>query len=125
MKKLLNSVVLFIVAVALAAALFPISFVITFITRLNTAFLSDFFYSLALGIDKVGNVVLQVLLNKFAIVSQKSLKSYRFGNINDTISYALAKNWKVGNLTRLGWLLVNLLEWLDEGHMEKSLKRHY
>ena len=125
MKKLLNSVVLFIVAVALAAALFPISFVITFITRLNTAFLSDFFYSLALGIDKVGNVVLQVPLNKFAIVSHKSLKSYPFGNINDTISYALAKNWKAFNLTKVGWLLVFLLEWLDEGHMEKSLKRHY
>ena len=125
MKKLINSIVLFIVAVALAAALFPISFVITFITRLNTAFLSDFFYSLALGIDKVGNVVLQVPLNAFAILSHKSLKSYRFGNINDTISYALAKNWRADNLTRLGLLLVNLLEWLDEGHMDKSLKRKY
>ena len=125
MKKLLNSIILLVVAVAIAAALFPISFVITFITRLNTAFLSDFFYSLALGLDKVGNVVLQVPLNAFAIKSDKTLKSYRFGNINDTISYALAKNWKVYNLTKVGWMLVNLLEWLDEGHMNKSLKRHY
>jgi hypothetical protein len=132
MKRLLNSIILFIVAVVLSIALMPISFTFTIfvnIIKLDDkaflAFFSDFFYSLALGIDKIGNVVLQVPLNAFAINSYKTLKSYRFGDINDTISYALAKNWKRDNLTLVGWCLVWVLEWLDPNHMEKSLNRRY
>ena len=41
-------------------------------------------------------------------------------NVNDTISYALARN--IDNLSGLGELIVSILEVIDPGHMEKSLK---
>jgi hypothetical protein len=55
-------------------------------------------------------------MNKFAVTEPV----YRFGNIDDTISKALAKN--LNNLTSLGKFIVNILEWIDPGHMERSLK---
>lgn len=125
MKRLINSIILFVVAVILSFILFPLSFVVTMVVRFDKYFLSDFFYSLALGIDKVGNVVLQVPLNAFAVKSNHATPIYYFGNINDTISYALAMNWKRDNLSNVGWMLVDLLEWLDAGHMDKSLNRRY
>lgn len=73
-------------------------------------------YTINVGIDKIGNVLLAAFLNKFAIKEPK----YRFGNINDTISEALAKN--LDNLTPLGQFIVDVLEWIDPGHMEKSIK---
>lgn len=137
MKRLLNSVVLFIVAVVLAAALFPLGFateVLFNIRHLRTK-LADFLYSIALGIDKIGNVVLGTLFNRIMIV--KKYKAYPFGDVNDTISYVLARNLPVTVirfkfrkketkvLTKLGWWLVCVLEKLDPDHMAKSRKRRY
>ena len=142
MKRLLNSIVLLIVAIVLAAALFPIGFIYAIAYALiklrDDAFLgyfSDFFYSIALGIDKIGNAVLGGLFN--AIMVKKSDKIYPFGNINDTISYVLSQNipygmlrFKFGHkqsekLTWLGWWLVCLLEFIDPDHMYKTRKRRY
>lgn len=90
---------------------------------------------MALGIDKIGNVVLGALLNTIAL--HKSSKAYLFGDINDTISYVLAKNLPLKqhgfrfrvkeskNLTWAGWWLVCILEALDNDHMNKSLRRRY
>ena len=142
MKKLLNSVVLLVVAVALAAALLPFGFAYSIYYAVRhyrnhsfAVYISSLFYSLALGIDKIGNVVLGALLN--TIMLHKSSKAYLFGDINDTISYVLAKNlplkqhgfrFKIKeskNLTWAGWWLVCILEALDNDHMNKSLRRRY
>jgi hypothetical protein len=77
---------------------------------------ADLMYTINVGIDKIGNVLLAAFLNKFAIVEP----IYKFGNINDTISEALAKN--LDNLTPFGKWIVDVLEWIDPGHMEKSIK---
>ena len=143
MKKLLNSIILLVVAVALAAALLPFGFIYAIYYAVRyyrnnafTAYLSNLFYSLALGIDKIGNVVLGALLNEIMLTKKDSVY-YLFGNINDTISYALARNlplkqhgfrFKVKeskNLTWAGWWLVCILEALDNDHMNKSLRRRY
>jgi hypothetical protein len=55
-------------------------------------------------------------MNKFAV---KELK-YPFGEINDTISYALAMN--LGHLSLLGEFIANILEFIDPGHLENSIK---
>jgi len=55
-------------------------------------------------------------MNKFAVHEPV----YKFGNINDTINKSLVKN--LNNLTRLGKFVVTILEWIDPGHMEKSLE---
>lgn len=72
-------------------------------------------YTINVGIDKIGNVLLGAFLNQFAI---KKL-DYKFGDIDDTISKALAKN--LDNLTPLGKFIVDILESIDPGHMKKSL----
>jgi hypothetical protein len=129
MKRLLNSVVLLIVAIKLAAILFPIgavyAFVYTIVTmRIETssAYWANLFYAVALGIDKIGNVMCGELFNRTLVINNAWV--YKFGNINDTISYVLAKNYPK-RTTRAGNAVVWVLEKLDKGHMEKSLKRKY
>lgn len=137
MKKLLNSVVLFLVAVVLSAALFPFGFAteVLFNVRYLRSKLADYLYAIALGIDKIGNVVLGTLFN-YIMINRKH-KPYLFGNINDTISYVLARNLSVTVvvfkfnqrptkvLTALGWWLVCLLELIDPDHMAKTRRRKY
>ncbi len=72
-------------------------------------------YTINVGIDKIGNVLLGAFLNQFAIKKT----DYKFGDIDDTISKALAKN--LDNLTPLGKFIVDILESIDPGHMKKSL----
>jgi hypothetical protein len=139
--KILNSIILFIVAVVLAAALFPIGFIYALIHAIGqlrynafSAFLSNFLYSLALGIDKIGNVACGALFNATLI---KGKSTYKFGNINDTVSYVLARNLQVTiitfpfnnkqtkQLTWAGWWLVCILELIDPDHMAKTRKRKY
>lgn len=141
MKRLWNSVLLIIVAVVLAAALFPFSAFYTVVhaaltlqIRAFLAYLSNFLYSIALGIDKIGNVVCGALFNATLI---RSKSAYQFGNINDTVSYVLARNLPVTVivfkfkrkptkvLTWLGWWLVCILEVIDPDHMAKTMRRKY
>lgn len=123
MKRLINNAIIFIVAIALLATVGTFGLIYTvFWSILNIRKISflkywaDLIYTINVGIDKIGNVLLAAFLNKFAIVEPV----YKFGNINDTISEALAKN--LDNLTPFGKWIVNVLEWIDPGHMEKSKK---
>jgi hypothetical protein len=123
MKRLINNIIIFIVAMFLLFTVGTFGLIYTIIWSIfNSAKISffkywaDLMYTINVGIDKIGNVLLAAFLNKFAIVEQ----TYKFGNINDTISEALAKN--LDNLTPLGKFIVDVLEWIDPGHMEKSIK---
>lgn len=139
--KILNSIIIFIVAILLSIFLFPIGFFYAlfygFIYLRKTSFVafwSNLFYSLALGIDKIGNVVCGALFNATLI---KGKSTYKFGNINDTVSYVLARNLQVtiirfpfnskssDQLTWAGWWLVCILELIDPDHMAKTRKRRY
>jgi len=122
-KRLINNVIIFFVAIALLATVGTFGLIYTvFWSILNIKKISflkywaDLIYTINVGIDKIGNVLLAAFLNRFAIVEPV----YRFGSINDTISESLAKN--LNNLTPFGQWIVDVLEWIDPGHMEKSIK---
>jgi hypothetical protein len=122
-KRLINNAIILFVAIALLATIGTFGLIYTvFWSILNIRKISffkywaDLIYTINVGIDKIGNVLLAAFLNKFAVVKPV----YKFGNINDTISEALAKN--LDNLTPFGKWIVDILEWIDKGHMEKSKK---
>ena len=123
MKRLINNAIIFFVAIVLLATIGTFGLIYTvFYSIFNIRKISffkywaDLIYTINVGIDKIGNVLLAAFLNKFAIIEPV----YRFGNINDTISEALAKN--LDNLTPFGQWIVDVLEWIDPGHMKKSIK---
>ena len=123
MKRLIKNIILFFVAIILLLTLGSFGTIYTIISSIynfkNLSVLkywSDIVYTINVGIDKIGNVLLGDFMNKFAVHEPV----YNFGNINDTISKALAKN--LNNLTSLGKFIVGILEWIDPGHMKKSLE---
>lgn len=123
MRRLISNIVLFFVAISLLFTVGTFGLVYTiFWSFYNSSKISffkywgDLMYTINVGIDKIGNVLLAAFLNKFAVKEPQ----YKFGNINDTISEALAKN--LDNLAPLGQFIVDVLEWIDPGHMEKSIK---
>lgn len=123
MKRLIKNIILFFVAIILLLTLGSFGTIYTIISSIcnfkNLSVLkywSDIVYTINVGIDKIGNVLLGDFMNKFAVHEPV----YKFGNINDTISKALAKN--LNNLTSLGKFIVSILELIDPGHMEKSLE---
>lgn len=126
MKKIWINIILFFVALALlfTVGVFGLVFAIfwTIIHFKKYSFIKfwgDLLYSINLGIDKIGNVMLGVFLNQF-FIHDKSI--YPFGSVKHTISHVLAVNLIYhNNVTKFGNVLVDILEFLDPGHMKKSL----
>lgn len=81
-------------------------------------YLSKILYAINVGIDQIGNVLLSVFLNNSTTINKTY---YTYGRIDQTISHVLAVNYFNNNLTKFGHFIVNILEFLDPGHMEKSL----
>ena len=48
----------------------------------------------------------------------KKKHGYKFGSINDTVSYVLHRNYKDGTLTDFGLWLYNTINRADKGHFE-------
>jgi hypothetical protein len=123
MKRFIKNIILFFVAIILLLTLGSFGVIYTIYSSIFNfksisvfKYWSDIVYTINVGIDKIGNVLLGEFMNKFAVTEPV----YQFGNLDDTISKALAKN--LNNLTSLGKFIVNILEWIDPGHMEDSLK---
>lgn len=124
MIRLLKNIALFAIAILLLTTIGSIGLIFTLVyTIINftkstfVKYWADLIYTINVGIDKIGNVLLGTFLNRFAV---RELK-YPFGRIDDTISYALAKN--IGYLSPLGQFIVDVLETIDPGHMQDSLDR--
>jgi len=122
MKRLLNNLIIFAVAIFLLFTIGMFGLVYTLFWSIFKyrkisffKYWADLVYTINVGIDKIGNVLLGAFLNRFAV----NQPEYPFGNINDTISKALAMN--LDNLSPLGKFIVDVLEKIDPGHMEKSL----
>lgn len=79
---------------------------------------SNLLYQINVGIDQIGNVLLAKFLNNFALIYADS---YPFGKVDMTISHVLAVNQFNNNVTSLGKWIIEVLEYLDPGHMKKSL----
>lgn len=127
MKKLFINIILFFVAVILLLTVGVFGLVYTFfVTIFNFKkysfinYWSNMLYAINVGIDKIGNVILALFLN-FLFLKNKNL--YPFGSVKHTISHVLAVNLiDYNNLTKSGHIMVNILEFIDNNHMKKSLK---
>ena len=124
MSKFFINIVLFVVAVILLLTLGTIGLIYTFFSSFvhfkNKSFLKywgNLLYQINVGIDQIGNVLLGEFLNRFAV---KKL-IHPFGKVNETISYAIAKNTK--ELSKLGRFIYDIIDWIDRGHFDKALLR--
>jgi hypothetical protein len=78
---------------------------------------SGYFKSSAVNLDKFGNREFRTLWNKTLATGHK------FGDIDETISSVLGKNQLTGTLTKLGLVLVWILDKIDKDHCFKSINK--
>ena len=142
MRNLLHSLILLIVALALALVLLPLGLLWTIIEIVvrflyfcllglgflkprwkNGAgtkglwYLSSIIRSVAIGIDQIGNSVCRDLFNRCLITSSW----YKFGKVQETISSVLGKNQETWTLTLVGRAVVGVLDWIDKDHCRESI----
>ena len=131
MRNLLHSLILLIVALALAVVLLPLGLLWTlgeiwfrfFFPSWNSAskkglwYLGGIFRSVAIGIDQIGNSVCRDLFNRCLITSSW----YKFGKVQETISSVLGKNQETWTLTLVGRAVVGVLDWIDKDHCRESI----
>lgn len=130
-KKLMISIVLFVVAVILSIVLYPIWIIYTLrkiIDRIifptfNNAwkktvwYLANTIMSIALWIDQIGNVVGRDLFNKILITKW----GHKFWNVHETISCVLWHNQITNTLTDLWEWLANLLDKIEKNHCKNAI----
>jgi 8-oxo-dGTP diphosphatase len=98
-----------LVAISISVILFPIGFILTMFYPNRKKYL----FSIALGIDQLGNVVCARLFN-LTLIYQSSI--HKFGNEDETISSVIGKNKQANTLTFAGRLLDALLDAIDKNH---------
>ena len=77
-----------------------------------------YFLEIAIGIDQLGNIIMQHLFNHLLIKKN----GYKFGLKYETISNVLGKNELQKTLSYWGILLNNLLNKMDSNHSLNSVK---
>lgn len=132
MRSLLHSLILLLVALALAVVLLPLGLLWTlgeiwfrFFTpsgknspsKKGLWYLWGIFRSVAIWIDQIGNSVCRDLFNRCLITSSW----YKFGKVQETISSVLGKNQEIWTLTCLGRAVVWILDWIDRDHCRESI----
>lgn len=122
MKRLLTNILLFITAIVLLCTIGVLGMFVTLyssIRYLNKSdsikYWGDVFFELAIGLDRIGNVLLGSFLNNTAIKSTEM----PFGKVEHTISLVLAINYSANNLTIFGKKIVSILEFVHKGHITK------
>lgn len=132
MRNLLHSLILLLVALALAVVLLPLGLLRTlgeiwfrfFFPSWNSAskkglwYLWGIFRSVAIWIDQIGNSVCRDLFNRCLITTG----GYKFGKVQETISSVLGKNQETWTLTCLWVIIVKLLDTLDKNHCKDSIQ---
>ncbi len=125
MKRLLVNIALFLVAVLLlsSAGIYGLIYSLIF-SLLNLKkysfidFCADTIYSINIGIDQIGNVLLALFLTRYCLIDKTF---FPFGKVDQTISHVLAVNYFRFNLSSFGLWLVKTLDFFDKDHMYKSL----
>lgn len=122
--KIIKSFFLIILAVFIFACLSVIGFVWTIVTlfyktKIRNALdgLSSYFFSIALSINQAGAVAFKGLFND-ALIKGKGLP---FGDEDKQISEVLGWNERYFELTKIGKLLVKILDKIDPKHCENTL----
>ena len=131
MRNVLHSLILLLVALALAVVLLPLGILRTLIeiwfrfffpsgnsaSKKGLWYLWGIFRSVAIWIDQIGNSVCRDLFNRCLITSA----GYKFGKVQETISSVLGKNQETWTLTLVGRAVVGVLDWLDKDHCRESI----
>lgn len=133
MRKLIKSLVLFLIAGALSVVLLPLGILWTIgeiLVRIFSSsqkksafakslwFLTATLHSLALWLDQIGNAVCRDLFNRLLIEED----GYKFGKVQETISSVLGKNERDWTLSLGGLLLVIVLDSIDKDHCRNSIQ---
>lgn len=113
------NLILALLAIIIFIILEPISFfyVLFFKEKFTWKRLSGYWRTFAIAVDRFGNYQYRSLWNRFL----RTDSGYEFGDFRETISSALGKNQRYETLTKLGNLLANILDFIDENHCEKSI----
>ena len=72
----------------------------------------------SLSIDQLGNTIGAPLMNNALI--KKDCIYLKFGNPDQTISYVLSVNYFNKSLTKLGIIVVKILDFVDTDHIKKA-----
>jgi hypothetical protein len=127
MRKLATNLLLLLVAIAVAAFLFPLGLAVTLsvcVARWSgvktVGYLSRTAFSIALSLDLMANVICRDLFN--ATLIRNDVQG--FGHPYETVSSVLGRHKSWDNLTDAGRALANLLNWLDPEHVEKAWEFH-
>jgi hypothetical protein len=103
--------------------LFAIAYILFLpLTLINYLFVKNkkgYFKSSAISLDRFGNREFRTLFNKVLILKN----GYQFGDIGETISSVLGKNERDNTLTKVGVILVYILDKIDKNHAFKSIDK--
>ena len=123
MRRILINIALFFVATGLLTTIgvFGLIYtigltIITFDRGRFTTYWGNLLYQINMGIDQIGNVMLGEFMNRYLVTQLV----HPFGEVDETISYALAKNR--GYLNGLGRGVAWVLELIDPGHLDKAVE---
>ena len=122
--KLINNLLLAIVATILSIIIIPLALLYalfyTWKSRNNVLeFIENILLKYSIGLDQIGNSTCYIFLNNVII---KDDTIYSFGNIDETISSVIGKNKLQGNLTICGRILDYILNLIDNNHSIKSIE---
>jgi len=113
-------ILLFIVALIGVLTLGVYGYIVTSLFYLVTfkfRKLLDFHMEIAIALDRLGNVLLGLLMNVFLI---KHDSPEKFAKSSETISDNLADNKKIGKFTPIGKVIADGLNKIDPNHVEKA-----
>jgi hypothetical protein len=122
--KLFKNLLLLLVAIILGVILIPIGVIFAvvkflLISNYKTAYniITDLIFNMALGIDQLGNTSCKYFFNATLIKDD----SIQFGDVDETVSSVLGKNYLANNLTKTGKALNFILDSIDAKHSIKSI----
>ncbi len=119
MKKLLIAIIVFSVAVILSVIFIPFGLAYGISYRIlykrDFSYVAKILMAMSVSLDKMDNVICGDFLNHtFVKVGNP------FGHENSTVSKVMAQNESV--LTKIGTFFAKVLEKIDPGHLQESLK---
>ncbi len=122
MKIFFRNFGLLIIALVIFCVLLPIG---VLYILLSPHHWSIFFLRLAIAVNQLGSVFYSQLFNNFLLRTKKGKLDenvFLFGDPDRTISETLGRNQVVGNLSKLGVKVADILDTIHENHCYKSIK---
>ena len=109
--------ILLLIASILKWILTPVAYCYGVICAILKGELKEYNTNLAIAKDQYGNALCEYLFNQLLITKG----GYKFGNRKQTISAVLGYNKIYNTLTKLGLLIVNILNNIEKNHVENAI----